>query len=272
MAKKEVGIVYLAAGNSSRFNNKPKVLAEIGKNGETFIEYSLEQSLEAGFNKIFFIVNDKTKHLLWEKFGASYRNISISYSEQTYDPTERDKPWGTVDALCTLRGKIECPFVVCNGDDLYGKESFATLYSHLLKDRKQESASLLYSLEDVLPENGLVNRGIFEEREGYISSIVEMFNLDRKNFREKGLSQSDNCSMGIFALYPSVIDSLYENLSTFKELNRGDRKKECLTGTEIHNLIQEKKLILKAYPTNSKWIGLTNPEDLGSVRKYLEID
>ena len=55
-----VSIVYMVAGLSSRFNGKLKALAKISKD-ESLIEYSLNQALPAGFDKIVFIVSNKTK-------------------------------------------------------------------------------------------------------------------------------------------------------------------------------------------------------------------
>ena len=50
---------------------------------------------------------------------------------QEFDRAERDKPWGTVDALCAASDIIQEPFIVCNGDDLYGTTTFAILIDFL---------------------------------------------------------------------------------------------------------------------------------------------
>lgn len=268
-----IGIVYLAAGISSRFGHKSKMLTEIGENGESLIELSLAQSLKAGFGRIFFIVNDKTERLFKERFKDSYKGIPVFYSRQTYNPSERDKPWGTVDAICTLKGKIDCPFVVCNGDDLYGKETFKILCNHLLsqiQSGSSEAASVWYRLGDVIPKQGKVNRGIFKEGKGYVKRIREIFSIEREILEEKGLSLEDKCGMGIFALFPQTIEDIYSDLLKFKKENKLDRRKEYTTETEITNLIQRERLKMKLYPTNSKWLGVTNPEDINFVKKYLK--
>lgn len=118
---KEIALVYMVAGISSRFMGKIKHFAIVGSRGETLIEYSLKQALPSGFSKIIFIVGNKTEKPFREKFGNSYNGIPVYYALQFYDESLRDKPWGTTDALCSIKSLIDCPFVICNGDDLYGK-------------------------------------------------------------------------------------------------------------------------------------------------------
>ena len=52
---KEIAIVYMVAGISSRFGGKIKQLIKI-TDEETLIEYSLKQSIKAGITKIIFIL------------------------------------------------------------------------------------------------------------------------------------------------------------------------------------------------------------------------
>ena len=59
----------MVAGLSSRFGGKIKSFAKIGPNNETLIEYSLNQAIKTGFNKIIFIVSELTKKPFKEKFG-----------------------------------------------------------------------------------------------------------------------------------------------------------------------------------------------------------
>jgi len=270
--KKNIGIVYLAAGVSRRFNYKPKFLQEVGKNGETLMECSLNQSLKAGFNRIHIIVSNKTEPILKDKFGESYHNIPILYSKQSYDPTQRDKPWGQVDALCSLNEEINYPLIVCNADDLYGENSFRILYNHLvsnLDSGNQDAASVMYVLGDVLPEKGTVNRGIFKEDGQYANGIIETSSISRENLASNRLSLGHKASMGIFALHPETIKDLKELLTEFKKHNSGDKHAECVLGTELSKLIEQKKLKIKLYPSRSKWIGVTNPGDVEIVRQHL---
>mgnify|MGYP001614605345 FL=1 len=127
----DIALVYMVAGLSSRFGGKIKQFAKVGPKGETIIEYSLNQALPEGFTKIIFIVGNKTEKPFRDMFGESYKGIPIFYSQQKFNEEEREKPWGTADALCSAKDVINCPFVVCNGDDIYGAETFRILVNHL---------------------------------------------------------------------------------------------------------------------------------------------
>ena len=265
---KEMTLVYMVAGMSSRFGGKIKQFAKVGPNDETLIEYSLNQALPAGFSKIIFIVGNKTEEPFREKFGDNYQGTPVFYALQKFDEKKRDRPWGTVDALCAIKDIIDCPLVVCNGDDLYGKETFHILANHL--QNEPTNATVGYRLGDVLSEEGTVNRGIFEfNHDKTINSLKEVFNITKKNLEEKSLSEKDLCSMNIFALQPEVITKLDNILQEFKEKNAGDRKIECLLPEELGNLIKNNELAIYLYPTESTWMGVTNPGDELKIREQL---
>lgn len=265
--EKDIALVYMVAGISSRFGGKIKQFAKVTDN-ETLIEYSLNQALKAGFTKIVFIVGNKTEQPFKEMFGDNYKMIPISYCSQKYNENERDKPWGTVDALSSIKDSINCPFVVCNGDDIYGENTFKILSKHL--KNKNSCATIGYRLGNVLPENGSVNRGIFQVKNNKVLSVKEELGITKANLEEKILSEESLCSMNIFALYPEVINELSDILIKFKKEHKGDRKIECLLPNELNKLIEQKKIIMKIYKTPDKWFGVTNPEDEEIIKKQLE--
>ncbi|MGY4884821.1 MAG: nucleotidyltransferase family protein [Nanobdellota archaeon] len=265
----DAAIVYMVAGMSSRFGGKIKQFARVGPEGETLIEYSLKQALNAGFTKIIFIVGNKTEEPFREMFGNNYKGIPIFYSLQTFDDNKRERPWGTVDALCSAREEIDCPFVVCNGDDIYGEETFKILFNHL-KDKK-DSATVGYKLKNVVPDEGKVNRGIFEaNQDNTVKSLNEVFEITQQNIEEKGLSDESLCSMNVFALESEVVKKLDKILKKFKKEHKEDRKIECLLPNELGNLINSNELIIHLYPTNSRWFGVTNPQDEDKVKEELK--
>lgn len=258
----------MVAGLSSRFEGKIKQFTQVGPNQETLIEYSLNQALPAGFDKIIFIVGEKTQQPFKEKFGNSYKGISVFYALQNYNKEKRDKPWGTADAICSALDLIKEPCIVCNGDDIYGKESFKILYNHLQKS--QEDVTLGYVLKDVLPDLGSVNRGIFKTENHYVTNIQEVFGISRLNLNERNLTLENMCSMNIFGLHQETVEKLKNILKSFKDKNKGDRTVECLLPVEISNLIQYNQIKMKIYPTSDKWLGITNPEDEIIVREELK--
>ena len=270
--KKDLAVVCLAAGVSRRFGYKPKSLQIVGRQGKTLIEYSLDQALKAGFNKIFIIVGDKTEKLFKDRMGDSYRGIPIQHVKQTFNTKKRDKPWGQIDALCTLKGKIHCPFVVCNGDDLYGYRAFKKLHSHLSLDSNGEAGAVYYALGKVLPGDRPVNRGIFKTKGKKVLEVKETYSISRKNLREKGLALGNKCSMGIFALTPRIINQFSFLLERFKQENKNNKDKEFPFGDGLSILLKRGKLSMKVYYTNSIWAGVTSPADLPFVEEYLKKD
>ena len=267
---KDIAIVYMVAGISSRFGGKIKQFVEVGKNDETLIECSLDQALSAGFTKIIFIVGNKTEQPFKEKFGENYKGIPITYVLQKYDLETRDRPWGTSDALCTIQKIIDCPFVVCNGDDLYGRDSFKTLVNHL--ENYDDEATLGYKLINVLPEKGKTNRGIFRVNEnGYVQNLEEVFDIEKLDLDKSDVKPDDFCSMNIFALHPKTVDLLCYRLGEFKKNREGDRNTECLIPNEISQLVKAKEIKMKIYPSTDKWIGVTNPGDEEIVREKLRL-
>lgn len=261
-----ISIVYMVAGISSRFGSI-KQFVNVAEN-QTLIGYSMSQALKAGFNKIYFIVGNKTETPFREKFGNSFKGIPIVYVLQTYDEKTRDKPWGTVDAICSLKKHINEPFVVCNGDDIYGGKTFQMLYNHLQKSNEEATAG--YTLINVLPATGKTNRAIFKENQGYVADLQETFEIEKSNLSSKNLSPQDLCSMNIFAFHPSTVFLLDERLQAFKLAHKTDRKIEALLPNEIGTLIKKGKIKMRLYPTKDIWLGVTNPGDEFAVKKWIE--
>ena len=53
---KNVTLVVMAAGIGSRFGGGIKQLEPVGPNGEIIMDYSIHDALEAGCNKVVFII------------------------------------------------------------------------------------------------------------------------------------------------------------------------------------------------------------------------
>ncbi len=263
---KDIALVYMVAGISRRFGGKIKGLTEIMQ-GKTLIDISLQQAVPAGFSKIVFITGEQTRGPFEEHFGSSYRGLPVFYALQTYDSALRDKPWGTADAICSAREFLNCPFVVCNGDDLYGSRAFQVLASHL-SDSK-DAAAIGYRLYDNVPEVGGVNRATFTlDGEEYVKDIKETTNIMRSSISEMGLSVDDLCSMNIFALPLEVLALLEERVRLFKKSHEGNRTAECYLPTELSILISQ-GLRMKLYSSHEACTGITNPGDEEIVRKEL---
>ncbi len=258
----------MLGGLSSRFGGKAKAFARVGPAGETLLEYSLNQALLNDFNKIIFIVSKKTEKQFRDYFGDSYKGVPILYALQEFDENVRERPWGTNDALCSARDLIDGPFVICNGDDIYGAKAFSILFNHLKKS--EDEVTLGYKLGKVLSDKGTVNRGIFEEENGFVKTVTETLGIDENNLQEKGLNKDNLCSMNIFGLRKETLDMLHDKLIKFKEKNKDDSKIECYLPSELNNLISENKIKMKLNKTDELWLGVTSPEDEEVVKEKLK--
>jgi NDP-sugar pyrophosphorylase family protein len=264
-----VSIVLMVAGMSSRFGGKLKQFAEVGINGETLIEVAMQQAKKTGFEKIIFIVGEKTEVPFKERFGNSFEGVPIKYTKQGFDSTKRDKPWGTAEALATAKQLVNEPFVICNGDDIYGENSLKIVKDFLEKNPNL-GCSVGYKLGGHLPENGKVNRGIFEiDENSFVKSIREEIGIEKNNLIERNLNEETLVSVNLFGFPKKVISELDKKVIEFKRNHENDRNTECFLPTELEKLIKENKLQIKLLKTNDKILGITNPGDEDFVHAQL---
>ena len=134
-------LVIMAAGIGSRFGGGIKQLAPVGLNGEIIMDYSIHDAIEAGFNKIVFIIRKDIKDAFKEAIGnriekiCNNLDVEIAYAYQELNelpegvelPAGRTKPWGTGQAVLACKEVLHEPFAVINADDYYGKKAFVTV-------------------------------------------------------------------------------------------------------------------------------------------------
>ena len=134
----KTALVIMAAGIGSRFGGGIKQLAAVGPNGEIIMDFSIHDAIEAGFNKIVFIIRKDIEDAFREAIGnriektCTELGVEIAYAYQALDalpegvslPEGRTKPWGTGQAVLACKGILQEPFAVINADDYYGKEAF----------------------------------------------------------------------------------------------------------------------------------------------------
>lgn len=91
----------------------------------------MHDALEAGFNKIIFVIRKDIHKDFDEIIGHRIaKKCEIEYAFQELDdlpkgcklPEGRIKPWGTGQAVLACRGLTHEPFAIINADDYYGKE------------------------------------------------------------------------------------------------------------------------------------------------------
>ena len=126
----KTSLVIMAAGIGSRFGGGIKQLAPVGPNGEIIMDYSIHDALEAGFNKVVFIIRRDLEKDFKEIIGNRIEKLcEVEYAYQQLDdipegftvPEGRAKPWGTGQAILCCKDVVSEPFVIINADDYYGK-------------------------------------------------------------------------------------------------------------------------------------------------------
>lgn len=253
-----VVLVYLVAGMSSRFGGNVKQMALVGPEGETLIEYSVKQALQNKFNKIIFITNKKTEHLFKNIFGNNYKGTDILYVEQVYDINLRDRPWGTTDAICSINGLIDEPFIMINGDDLYGEKTFEKGFELMCGSGNLNFIGSI-KMDKLIPSDGKsVNRGvIFVENENVVS-MKEMLNINISSNPEL-LKEYGN--VNFICMQPNVLDKLQCILEKFKSENENSRSIECLLPDSLDILIKNRQINMKYFEITEDILGITHPGD-----------
>ena len=185
-------LVVMAAGIGSRFGGGIKQLEPVGPNGEIIMDYSIYDAMEAGFDKVVFVIRKDLEKDFKEVIGNRIEKVvEVAYAYQEVDDipqayrerfSGRTKPWGTGQAILCCKDVVDSPFLVINADDYYGKQAYVEAYEYLTRETtsKDEICMVSFVLKNTLSDNGGVTRGVCKVNEnGYLADIVEMSNIEK---------------------------------------------------------------------------------------------
>ncbi|MEE0778709.1 MAG: nucleotidyltransferase, partial [Massilimicrobiota sp.] len=83
---KNITLVVMAAGIGSRFGGGIKQLEPVGPNGEIIMDYSIYDALEAGFNKVVFVIRKDLEKDFDEIIGQRMKKkVHVEYAFQEVD-------------------------------------------------------------------------------------------------------------------------------------------------------------------------------------------
>lgn len=276
-------LVIMAAGIGSRFGNGIKQLESVGPNGEIIMDYSINDAITAGFNKVVFVIRKDLEKDFREKIGDRIErkiNVEYAFQELEYIPKQyqeqfhqRTKPWGTGQAILCCRNVVHEPFLVINADDYYGPTAFKEAYNELTSSGK--IAMISFILKNTLSKNGGVTRGVCKVKNNTLEEIIETKNIREENGEIIGdtgiLNANTPVSMNMWCLYPYIFDILEEKFEEFlKNLNVDDLKSEFLLPNIIEDLLKEKTTEVKVLHSKDRWFGLTYKEDKELVVEELK--
>lgn len=281
-------LLLLAAGMGSRYGGL-KQLDGLGPHGETIMDYSIYDAIQAGFGKIVFVIRKDFEEQFREKVLSKYEgHIPAELVFQGIDalpegftvPEGREKPWGTNHAVLMAKDVINEPFCVINCDDFYNRDCFKVIGKYLAdlpEGAKNDYAMVGFRVGNTLSENGTVSRGVCStNKEGNLTTVVERTKIERRDGKVQYLEDNgswvtvdDNTpvSMNVWGFTPDYLDYSEEYFKEFLSdpRNMENKKSEYFIPMMVNKLITDGTATVKVLDTTSTWFGVTYPEDREGV-------
>ncbi len=277
-------LLIMAAGIGSRFGGGIKQLEPVDEQGHIIMDYSIHDAIEAGFNKVIFIIRKDIEEEFREVIGSrisaicAEHNVTVDYAFQDINdipgelPEGRTKPWGTGQAVLAAKDLITTPFIVINADDYYGKEGFKAVHNYLVEGGKSCMAGFV--LKNTLSDNGGVTRGICRmDADHNLTEVDETKNIvktvDGAEADGVKLDVDSLVSMNMWGLTPDFLQTLEKGFVEFfeKEVPANPLKAEYLIPIYIGDLLKKDQMSVKVLRTNDTWYGMTYHEDVAAVKE-----
>ena len=284
-------LLIMAAGLGSRYGGNKQV-DRIGPHQEILLEYAIHDALEAGFNKVVFVIKramaDSFRALVGDKIA---RKTEVHYVYQEYDslpcgfqpPEGRAKPYGTVHAVTAARDVIHEPFAVINADDYYGKDAFRAMSDSLrrLAGQTRAASMVAYRLRNTVSLNGHVTRGICEtDAAGKLIRVTETYRiLPFPDGTIRDLHTDPNgvmldpdalVSMNFWGFTPWFFEAAERELNAFLQGPGDPLTKEYALPTLVDHLMRQDGLNVEVLSTDAVWFGVTYREDRAYVAGELQ--
>ena len=284
-------LLIMAAGLGSRYGGN-KQIDRIGPNQEILMEYAIYDALEAGFDKVVFVIkramDESFRQLVGDKIAAK---TEVHYVYQEYDslpggftpPEGRTKPYGTAHAVLVARDVIQEPFAVINADDYYGKDAFRAMAEslHALQGKTNTASMVAYRLRNTVSATGHVTRGICEtDAQGHLVKVTETYKIlpfpdgtirDLQTAAEGRVLDPDApVSMNFWGFTPWFFEVTARELTAFLEGPGDPMTKEYALPTLVDSLMHTDGLTVEVLSTDAVWFGVTYREDRDYVTGELK--
>ena len=282
-------LFLLAAGMGSRYGGL-KQLDTLGPQGQSIMDYSIYDAIQAGFGKIVWVIRRDFEEQFRTQILAKYEgHVPCELCFQSLDalpegftvPEGRQKPWGTNHAVLMGKDVIKEPFAVLNCDDFYDRDAFrvmAKFLSELPAGSKGKYAMVGFRVDNTLSESGTVSRGICEndEKTHLLTGVVERTKIERHNGVVQYLDENDQwvsipdttpVSMNFWGFTPDYFaySEAYFKMFLSDPKNQANLKSEFFIPLMVDYLIKNGKATCEVLDTTSKWFGVTYPEDRPEV-------
>ena len=285
-------LLIMAAGLGSRYGGN-KQIDRIGPHGEILMEYSIYDALQAGFDKVVFVIRQSMAEVFRQMIGDRIaKKVEVHYVFQEYDslpggftaPEGRTKPYGTVHAVLAAKDVISEPFAVINADDYYGKDAFRAMADclHRMQGEREKASMVAYYLKNTISENGTVTRGVCDtDAAGHLVKVTETYKIKRdtdgviKDFENDpaGIPLPENAlvSMNFWGFTPWYFETAEAHFAAFLKDPSGDpMKKEYVLPALVDQLMHEVSLPVEVLETSAVWFGITYHEDKETVQAALK--
>lgn len=288
-------LLLLAAGMGSRYGGL-KQLDGLGPNGETIMDYSIYDAIQAGFGKIVFVIRRDFEDQFRQQVLSKYEgHVPVELCFQSIDdlpegftvPEGRQKPWGTNHAVLMAKDIIKEPFCVINCDDFYNRDCFKVIGRFLadLPEGSENSYAMVgFRVGNTLSENGSVSRGICsKDAEGNLTTVVERTEIVRQEDGQVAYRDGEEwvtveeetpVSMNVWGFTPDYFKHSEEYFKEFlaDPKNQQNLKAEFFIPLMVNKLINEGTSTVKVLDTTSKWFGVTYSEDRpGTVERIKQL-
>ena len=286
-------LIIMAAGTGSRFGGLKQV-TPLGPSGELIIDYSIHDAIEAGFERVVFVIKHEIEDVFKEFIGNRIEKViqtdyvfqELTELPEGYTvPEGRVKPYGTAHAVWCCRNVVKGPFMVINSDDYYGKDCFKLIYNFItnpVNDGIRHLCMAGYILENTLTENGSVSRGVCEiDENNKIIGIAERTKIEIRDGRpmyteDDGnswteLDRNSYVSMNCWGYPAGIFDMFDRELRIFLNgLNENPMKGEFYLPVMADKMTKEGIADITVLPVSDKWFGVTYAEDKPMVMAALK--
>ncbi len=292
-------LLVLAAGMGSRYGGL-KQMDPVGPSGETILDYSVYDAIQAGFDKVVFVIRhdfeEAFRKLAAEKYQGKIK-VDFAFQDLTdlpggrTPPEGREKPWGTGHAVRAARDVIDAPFAMINADDFYGRDPYIKLANFLSKlsdsrtPQPVESICMAgYNLCQTLSENGSVARGICEvDADGKLVTVVErtkiaqeadgLFNTEADGSK-LALTGNEKASMNFWGFTPALFTLMEEQFGAWLDEHGNELKSEWYIPLVVNTLLDQKRATVDVLNVDSRWFGVTyredRPQTVAEIRKLVD--
>jgi len=281
-------LVILAAGMGRSYGGL-KQLDTFTPEGDTIIDFSLYDAIQAGFGKVVFIIRkslEKEFKAIFNKKLAGKVEVEYVFQElenvpEKYVNLERVKPWGTGHALLMTKDVVKENFAIINADDFYSRQAFDVIAEKLrITDKQIYNFSMVaYSLKNTVSDNGYVSRGqCTVDENGFLTDVTERLKIEKiegllKSENENGvmnpIDENITVSMNFWRFTPKCFEFGEELFLEFLEKNRNNLKAEFYLPLIVNKMLEGNKASVKVLASDSKWFGITYSADKDKAQKEI---